>query len=83
MLIFFVKLTHFDDFDRNLSKCVGFTKFFFSNWVVLKFGIDFVPREKTNTKFQYHPVELKIRHFGRILLPNCKSSAILTKFSYF
>ena len=23
---------------------------------VLKFGIGFFPREKTNTKFQYHPV---------------------------
>ena len=25
-------------------------------WVVLKFGIGFCPRVKTNTKFQYHPV---------------------------
>ena len=25
-------------------------------WEVLKLGIGFCPREKTNTKFQYHPV---------------------------
>ena len=43
-------------FWQSSSSCVGFTKFFFSNWVVLKLGIGFLPREKINTKFQYHPV---------------------------
>ena len=57
LLIFFVKLTHFDDFDRNLSKCVGFTKFFFSNcWVVLKFGTYWFCKSSailTNLNFSY------------------------------
>ena len=35
-----------------LPKCVSFTKFFFINWVVLKLGIGFFPREKINIKFQ-------------------------------
>ena len=40
-----------------LPKCVGFMKFIFNKWVVLKFGTSFFPKEKINTKFLYHPVD--------------------------
>ena len=77
VLKFSVKLTTFKvfkDVDTILSNFVIFTNFFFSNWVVLKSGIDFLPRAKTNTKFQYlisiPPSRPNLRRFDENLQGN-------------